>query len=115
MRFIMTCMVIVGLSLLALPLIPAVNSIQDERAQIIADAANNVNVAVPPPLADDAPALLAQETDPAALADIAPAAGDEFFAPGDSFTGGFTNEAPAALSDPFETDPFATAPAAQTE
>ncbi len=105
MRFIFTCMVIVGLCLLALPLIPAFNGIQEERAQILASAATGVNLDVPPKIDEENPfpaSVIASDTDAAALAGIEPAAGD------DAFTGGFTNEAPAALADP-ATDPL-TAP-----
>lgn len=97
MRFILGCMVIVGLCLLALPLVPVYNGIQDERRQILAEADSNVNVAVPPPIEQNEPETeFASDIDPAALADIEPAAGVVVTTP-DTFTGGFNGEAPAAL------------------
>lgn len=101
MRFIMTCMVIVGLCLLALPLVPAFNGIQNERAQILANAASGINLDVPPPIADAIPAsMLASDMDAAGVANIEPAAGADMTATPDVFTGGFSNEAPSALIDP---------------
>ena len=92
MRFIITCMVIVGLSLFAIPLIPAFNGIQKEREAIMASAANAPNIAVPPPVAQTMPdTLMAADMDAAAGADMTVTPG--------TLTGGFTGEAPRAFGD----------------
>lgn len=104
MRFITTCIVIVGLCLFALPLIPAYNGIQDERAQILASAASDVNLDVPPPIENEAfpTSVTAFDLEADAMANIEPAAGgDAAFTlnSADEFNGGFSGQAPAALAD----------------
>ena len=101
MRFIMTCMVIVGLCLLAMPLIPAFNGIQQEREAIMASAASGVNLAVPPPVETEIPAsMMASDMDAAAVAGIEPAAGADMTATPDTLVGGFSDHAPDALAEP---------------
>ncbi len=102
MRFIMTCMVIVGLCLIAMPLIPAFNGIQQEREAIVASAASGVNLAVPPPVQEETipSSVMASDLDAAGVANIEPAAGADMTTTPDTFTGGFSNQAPQALSEP---------------
>lgn len=106
MRFIFTCMVIVGLSLFAIPLIPAFNAVQSEREAILANASSNVNLEVPPPIyADIAYPDTNVALDADAVADIEPAAGadegaDPLVTPQDAFVGGFTNLPPSAFAEP---------------
>ncbi len=115
MRFIMTCMVIVGLCLLALPLIPAFNGIEKEREAILANAATGANLAVPPPVAQDSipDTLMAADQDANAVSTIEPAAGADMTATPDTFTGGFTGKAPNALAEPMTAAPVET-PATQS-
>lgn len=106
MRFIFTCMVIVGLSLFAIPLIPAFNAVQSEREAILASAASDVSLDVPPPVVAEInfpDTEMALDAD--AIANIEPAAGDTtgadpFVAPQDAFVGGFTNLPPSAFAEP---------------
>lgn len=105
MRFIIGCMVVVGLCLFAMPLIPAFNAVQSEREAILASAASGVNLAVPPPVADAAFPATEMALDADAFANIEPAAGDDtntdlFVTPQGAMVGGFTGEAPAALAEP---------------
>jgi hypothetical protein len=113
MRFIIACMVIVGLCLFALPLIPAFNGVQKQRDAIIASAASGVNLDVPPPIEGDAFPATETAMDAEAIANIEPAAGGEIPAddmmvtPSGAFVGGFTNEAPAGLAEPQDMMPEA--------
>lgn len=110
MRFIMTCMVIVGLCLLALPLIPAFNGIEKQREAILASAATGSNLAVPPPVQEDVlpTSLMASDMNAESVADIEPAAGADMTATPDTFTGGFTGKAPNAFSEPVTAAPVET-------
>ena len=96
LRFIFACMVVVALSLAAIPLLPAFNGIEDERATIIAaQQAESYEIAVPPQVSEESGMEFASEED---LSNIEPAAGD--MGTDEGFNSYFDGQAPSALAEP---------------
>lgn len=101
LRFIFVCMGVVALSFVAIGAQYITGGISEEAQDVMARNAQN------PPEEIQAVEMAAEDASPEALNAIETTAGTPSYDPNDTFTGGFTNEAPKALAD----DPPSVLPA----
>ena len=103
LRFIFVCMGVVALSLVAIGAQYMTDGISGEAGNVLARNAENPPAEIQAVAAEDS-------ASPEELNAIETTAGAPSYDPNDTFTGGFTNEAPKALAD----DVPAVAPAQTT-